>query len=146
MVIALISLAGGTLSEGKLDRFLKRMNADTSTPMDSTDKVLAKMVKEGYIHKVKDTSGGEELIDYIVGPRGKVEVGEEAIAKMVRTVYSGSALDDLDARLSRSLGLGEAGVSVPAVVDGEAPVAPGEGRRGPGRPRRRRAEDDEDGY
>lgn len=104
MVITLILLSGGTISEGKLDRFLKRMNAAETTPVDTTEKVLARMAKDGYIVKIKDTQGGEELIDYMVGPRGKVEVGNEGAAQLVRTVY-GDDVDDLDQRLKRSLGV-----------------------------------------
>lgn len=144
MVIALISLSGGTLSEGKLDRFLKRMNAHHNTPVDSTEEVLKRMTKEGYISRVKDTSG-EELVDYYVGPRGKVEVGEEAVANMVRTVYSGSSIEDLEQRLSRSLGVAEGGRAQQreSAVDGDAtPQSQSGGRRGVGRPRWRRDEDD----
>ena len=109
MVIALISLSGGVLSEAKLDRFLKRMNANESTPLDSTEEMLKRMVKEGYLAKVRDTTAGDDLVDYHVGPRGKVEVGEEAVASMVRRVYSGASLDDLDERLNRSLGIADGG-------------------------------------
>jgi hypothetical protein len=31
--------------------------------------------------------GGEEVIEYMVGPRGKVEVGESGVAGLVREVY-----------------------------------------------------------
>lgn len=103
-IISLILLSGGTLSESKLDRFLKRMNAEQSTPVDSTDKLLTRMIKEAYIVRVKDSSSGEELVDYMVGPRGKVEVGKEGVANFVRTVYGGGS-EDLEQRLTRSLGL-----------------------------------------
>ena len=51
----------------------------------------------------------EEIIDWIVGPRGKLEVGEEAVANFVRTVYGGDAMDDLEQRISRSLGIAQTG-------------------------------------
>ncbi|KAF2274942.1 MAGE-domain-containing protein [Westerdykella ornata] len=146
MVIALISLSGGTLSEGKLDRFLKRMNAHHNTPVDSTEEILKRMVKEGYIVRVKDTSG-DEVVDYYVGPRGKVEVGEDAVANMVRTVYSGSSIEDLEQRISRSLGFAEGGRSQQreSTVDGDAtPQAQNGVRRGVGRPGRRRDEDEDE--
>ena len=106
VIITLILLSDGALSEGKLDRFLRRMNADRVTPVDATDKVLARMAREGYIVKVKETQGGDELVDYMVGPRGKVEVGKEGAANLVRAVHGGSS-DDLEQRLKRSLGLGD---------------------------------------
>lgn len=136
MVIALILLSGGTLSENKLDRFLKRMNAGETTPLDTTDKVLARMAKDGYIVKIKDSSSGDEIVDYMVGPRGKVEVGKEGAANLVRRVY-GNDVGDLEQRLTRSLGLGEGGGG--GAADGEP--GPAVARR-PGRPRRQDMEDD----
>jgi hypothetical protein len=121
MVITLILLSGGTLSEGKLDRFLKRMNAGDTTPIDTTDKTLARMAKDGYVVKIKDTQGAEEIVDYIVGPRGKVEVGKQGAANLVRTVY-GDNVEDLEGRLKRSLGLGEDGEA--DGVDGEPAARP----------------------
>ncbi|KAF2476829.1 MAGE-domain-containing protein [Lindgomyces ingoldianus] len=143
MVIALISLSRGTLPESRLDRFLKRMNAEQSTPVDRTDKVLARMIKEGYIVRIKDSSGGEDVVDYMVGPRGKVEVGEEGVANLVRTV-SGSAIPDLEQRLHRSLGISGSGAPVPsqrAVNDAGGASTQGAVRRGAGRPRRGGAAD-----
>ncbi|OAG06355.1 uncharacterized protein CC84DRAFT_1176368 [Paraphaeosphaeria sporulosa] len=91
-VISLILLSGGTLSEGKLDRFMKRMNAADTTPIDTTDKALARMAKDGYIVKVKETQGGEELVDYIVGPRGKVEVVLGSPRTVKRMLWTASLL------------------------------------------------------
>jgi hypothetical protein len=107
MIISLIALSGGSLPEQKLERFLKRANADQTTPVDKTEKVLARMVKEGYILKNKDTSAGEELVDYYIGPRGKVEVGDEGVAGLVRAVYGEDGLPDLEKRIERSLELTE---------------------------------------
>lgn len=112
MAITLISLNGGKLSQGQLDRYLRRMNANQTTPVDATDKVIVRMVKEGYLNKIKDSSSGEEIVDYMVGPRGKVEVDKEAMAKFVKLMYSvGPQVEDLDARLSRSLALDERNAS-----------------------------------
>ncbi|KAF2260891.1 MAGE-domain-containing protein [Lojkania enalia] len=142
MIISLISLSGGTLSESRLDRFLKRMNADQSTPVDSTPKLLAKMIKDGYIVRVKDNSAGEETIDYVVGSRGKVEVGDEGVMNFVRTVYGDDAMEDLDQRLNRSLGIIDGG-GVPSQLQPPANEQ-GAGRRRPGRPRRRGHDDEGD--
>jgi hypothetical protein len=87
MTIALITITGGMIAEGKLDRALRRMNADQLTPLGSKDKTLAQMIKDGYIVRIKDTSSGEETVEYIVGPRGKVEVGREGVANLVRMMY-----------------------------------------------------------
>ncbi|PVI01261.1 MAGE-domain-containing protein [Periconia macrospinosa] len=136
-VIAFIFLSGGTLSEGKLDRQLRRMNADRITPVDSTEKVLARMAREGYIVKIKDSGSGDDVIDYMVGPRGKVEVGKEGAANLVRAVY-GDGPEDLEQRLNRSLGLGsEDGEAVHDEVSNAQPAP-----RRVGRPRRRDSDDD----
>ena len=56
LVIALITISGGIIPEGKLDRALRRMNAEQTTPVGNKDKVLAAMTKDGYIVRVKETS------------------------------------------------------------------------------------------
>ena len=95
------------MPEAKLERYLRRTNSDHSTPVDKTDKLLQRLIKEGYIVKIRDSSSGEELVDYMVGPRGKVEVGEDGVAGFVKRVYGQKADEDLDKRLERSLDLGQ---------------------------------------
>lgn len=92
-----------------MERYLKRTNADQYTPLDKTEKVLARMLKEGYLVRDKDTSGGDEVIEYRVGPRGKVEVGDEGVSGLVREVYGNvdTERENLDRRLERSLGFKE---------------------------------------
>ncbi|ERF70567.1 hypothetical protein EPUS_07864 [Endocarpon pusillum Z07020] len=106
-IIALILLNNGSLPENKLERYLKRANADQWTPILSTEKLLQKLVKEGYLEKRRDTSSGEEIIEWVVGPRGKIEVGERGVQGFVRAVYGGSGEEDeeLERKLERSLGL-----------------------------------------
>lgn len=41
-VVSVIALSNGVLQEGKLERYLMRMNANESTPIDRTDKLLAR--------------------------------------------------------------------------------------------------------
>ncbi|KAI9794537.1 MAG: hypothetical protein M1816_004424 [Peltula sp. TS41687] len=106
-IISIISLCGGTIAEAKLERYLKRTNADQYTPIDKTDKLLQRLCKEGYLVKVKDTSSGEEVVEYMVGPRGKVEIGQDGVTGLVKTVYGEDAMDDLDARIQRSLGVND---------------------------------------
>lgn len=118
MVIALITIAGGRLPEGKLDRALRRMNAEQTTPVDTKDKTLALMVKDGYIVKVREAVGGDETVDYIVGPRGKVEVGAEGFAQLIRTIY-GEDDDEVEQKIRRTLDV--AGVTS-GVTAAEAPA------------------------
>jgi len=104
-VVSLIYLSNGTVTEGKLENFLKKMNADNSTPVAKTDVLLQKMIKEGYVVKHKDSSAGEEQVLYTVGSRGKAEIGEDGVAGLARTVYGNAGREDLEKRLARSLGL-----------------------------------------
>ncbi|KAA8644796.1 hypothetical protein EYZ11_005142 [Aspergillus tanneri] len=117
-IIAVILLNGGSLPEQKLDRYLKRTNADTYTPVDRTDRLLQRLCKEGYLLRVRDMDGGEEVIEYMVGPRGKIEVGAQGVAGLVRQVYrqlnptednditpsERNKMEDFELRLARSLG------------------------------------------
>jgi hypothetical protein len=95
------------------------MNADDYTPIDKTDKLLARLCKEGYLVRTREMDGGEEVIEFMVGPRGKMEVGSGGAAGLVREVYGrgrGSREEgstqaerelraDFEARLRRSLGM-----------------------------------------
>ncbi|KAB8275310.1 MAGE family-domain-containing protein [Aspergillus minisclerotigenes] len=108
-IIAVIMLNGGSLPEPKLDRYLARTNADTYTPMDRTDRLLQRLCKEGYLVRTREMDGGEELVEYMVGPRGKMEVGTAGVAGLVREVYgvgnTEEQREDFEARLARSLGI-----------------------------------------
>ncbi|KAK1141218.1 hypothetical protein N8T08_009257 [Aspergillus melleus] len=117
-IISLILLNGGSLPEQKLDRYLRRTNAETYTPIDRTDRLLQRLCKEGYLLRVREMDGGEEVIEYMVGPRGKMEVGAQGAAGLVRQVYGRPDPDEEDTtpaerarteefelRLARSLGL-----------------------------------------
>lgn len=108
-ILALIYLSPSqTLSEPRLEKHLKRMNADNYVLAgEKTEKVLKRMERENYIIKVRERDGGgEESVEYVIGPRGKVEVGERGVAGLVRGVYGkkDAEADELDRRLARSLG------------------------------------------
>lgn len=135
-IITIIALAGGQLPEARLQRFLKRTNADERTPVDRTDKLLARMMKDGYLIRIKEGMDGEDQVEYRIGPRGKVEVGEDGIEGLVRRVYGDNYTDDLSSRLERSLKMLDWQAQPAPDPDGDAPS-----RRLPGRPRRSDAED-----
>ena len=118
--ITLIIISGGIMPEGKLDRQLRRMNADQSTPMGSKDKTLSTMVKDGYIGKIKEVlGGGEETVDYIVGPRGKVEVGRDGVAHFIRMMH-GEHEDEaeLEKRIQRTLDVADVYNNAAPTVEG----------------------------
>ncbi len=141
MVIALITISGGQLPEAKLDRALRRMNAERTTPIDTKDKTLALMQKDGYIVKVKESMQGEETVDYIVGPRGKLEVGREGFADLIRTIYGDDEDQaELEQKIERTLAVAGAMSGVAPVVEAPEPQA---GRKR-GRPRRAAGEDSDD--
>ncbi|KAK1758454.1 Non-structural maintenance of chromosome element 3 [Echria macrotheca] len=158
MIISIITLSGGELSDPRLRRHLARLNAaenmpsanpsDPNHPSEKTELVLQRMIKQGYI--VKKTDSGpqgdeEEGTTWHVGPRGKMEVDAESIAGFVRTVYGGSN-DELEKKLSTSLGVRErkpAPQGVPEEPDEQA----ANGGPGPSSRRRSRAvaqDEDED--
>lgn len=85
MIVSLIYLNGCILPENKLNRYLSRMNADDYTPIEKTEKVIATMIKQGYIVKQKDDMG-EGGHDYYLGPRAKVEIGSGGVLSMLKTV------------------------------------------------------------
>ncbi|KAH8692758.1 chalcone-flavanone isomerase-domain-containing protein [Talaromyces proteolyticus] len=112
-LISIITLSGGSIQEQKLDRYLQRTNTDQYTPVDRTDRLLQRMCKEGYLVRNREMDGGEEVIEYMVGPRGKVEVGESGVSGLVRKVFGRQAPNDaaeddivddsFEAKLARSV-------------------------------------------
>ena len=108
-ILALIYLSPSqTISESRLEKHLKRMNADNYVLAgEKTEKVLKRMERESYIVKVRERDGGgEESVEYVIGSRGKVEVGERGVAGLVKAVYGkkDAEADELERRLVRSLG------------------------------------------
>ena len=108
-ILALIYLSPSqTSSESRLEKHLKRMNADNYVLAgEKTEKVLKRMERENYIVKVRERDGGgEESVEYVIGSRGKVEVGERGVAGLVKAVYGkkDAEADELERRLVRSLG------------------------------------------
>lgn len=80
------------ISDARFMRFLGRLNLRDYTPMGTDgsttlEKTLARMLREGYIDKRRDTSGGEEVVEWIAGPRAKREYDRQSIAAIVRKVY-----------------------------------------------------------
>ncbi|MCJ1315653.1 hypothetical protein MMC15_000973 [Xylographa vitiligo] len=113
-VVSVIFLSeGGRCSETKLERALRRVNAGEFVGGEKTEKVLKRMEREGYVVKVREReAGGEESVEWVVGPRGRVEVGEVGVAGLVRGVYKGGReadVEGLERRLEKSLGVGKVG-------------------------------------
>lgn len=91
---------------------MKRVHLEDSTPIEGYEKpaaLIKRMEKDGYIVRIKETGpGGEEDISWIVGPRGKVEVGDNGVRGLTKAVYGDPEdPEDLERRIARSLGVGE---------------------------------------
>ena len=147
-VVGLIYLSQGQrVTEGKLERHLKRVNADNSVlGGEKIDKVLKRMEREGYIVKIKEREvGGEETIEWVVGPRGKVEIGPEGVAGLVTEIWGPETdMGDLGKRLERSLGTGIAGKENEGDEDEEGPAEEADEQRQEGRRRGKRRRGNED--
>lgn len=150
-IISTIVLSGGVMDELRLEKYLRKVHADEYTPLGTRDKLLQRLIKEGYIVKIKDNSSGEEVIEYMVGPRGKLEVDKHAIANIIRTIW-GENEEDLEKRIEKSLDLGGEKVGAAAQVHGNAAngrangAAEGSGTQGRNSTRRRqtRGEDEDE--
>lgn len=131
MLVSLIAMSPShSMPNAKFESVLSRLNCDKNMGnLDSTQNVVAKMIKQGYIYKSVDRSGDDEQIDWTVGPRGKVEIGDKGIMGLVHEVYGESAPDNLEKRLKQSLGI--------EVVKRQAEEAESDGDPGPSTQRRR---------
>ncbi|KAF4980800.1 hypothetical protein FZEAL_3277 [Fusarium zealandicum] len=109
MVISMIWLNSGELSEQKLRRYLTRLNADQNVSMDKTEMILKKMERQGYVIKRVDRppvgQDGEQTITWHIGPRAKEEVGLDGVMGMVRQVYGESWDEDMEKKLRSSLNI-----------------------------------------
>lgn len=107
VICSLIYLNGRSLSETKLDRYLKRLNIEVSTPLDKTEKILTTMCNQRYLDRVKDNTGGESSLEYHLGPRAKMEIGKSGVVNLVDEVYGVQAPVDLEERVGRNIGVEE---------------------------------------
>ncbi|KAF2860719.1 MAGE-domain-containing protein [Piedraia hortae CBS 480.64] len=112
MLVSLITLSGGALPDSKLDNYFRRLGLDDATPVaghEKTEILFKRLEKDGYIVKIKESTGaGEDDTYWMVGPRGKVEVGDSGIRGLVKTVFgdlSDAAEQELDKKLDRSLAM-----------------------------------------
>lgn len=96
-----------TMTDSKLTSVLRKLNAETNLPLDKTALILKKMMQQNYIIRTIERNDGEELIEWRVGPRGRMEIGSKGVQGLVKEVYGEHAPEDLDKRLERSLGLGK---------------------------------------
>ncbi|KAM3064796.1 hypothetical protein ACMFMF_011715 [Clarireedia jacksonii] len=107
-IVSIIMLSpDGTISDSKFTSILKKLEADENLPTDKTALVVKKMLQQNYISKIVEKTADEEIIEWRVGPRGKVEIGTRSVQGLVREIYGENTPEDLERRLDRSLGLGK---------------------------------------
>jgi melanoma-associated antigen len=162
VLISLIRLNGGEMSDSRLKRYLRRLNAETNSfHSTKTEDTLSRLQRQGYLIKNIDKEARQhgdeqEATTWYVGPRGKVEVGDEVVAGVVREVWGKQEDDELEAKLQNSLQIQNKKASVQnmdaasegASDDGNegASGANGEGpSRRSGRRRQLRQDQDEEG-
>ncbi|TQS33529.1 hypothetical protein Golomagni_06124 [Golovinomyces magnicellulatus] len=108
MVVSLIWLNAGELSDQKLMRYLTRLNANQMVASEKTELTLKKMERQGYVIRRVDRpptgQDGDSQVLWHVGPRAKEEIGLDGVMDFVRTVY-GDADPDLEKKLHSSLGV-----------------------------------------
>ncbi|KYK59870.1 MAGE protein [Drechmeria coniospora] len=108
LVVSLIWLNAGELSEQKLKRYLMRLNADQNFTNEKTEVTLKKMERQGYVVKKVERPpighDGDHTITWHVGPRAKEEVGLDGVMGMVREVYDEWS-PDMEKKLRASFGM-----------------------------------------
>lgn len=109
MVVSLIWLNGGELSEQKLQRYLLRLNADRMMASERTEVVMKRLERQGYVIKKVDRPPvgyeGDQTITWHVGPRAKEEVGLDGVIGLVNEVYDYPEDEAFDKKLRASLGI-----------------------------------------
>jgi hypothetical protein len=101
IIVATVSLSGGSLNDSKLERYMKRLRLDDATPVEGYEKpalLLKRMEREGY------------LVTWFLGPRAKVEIGDDGVRGLTKVVFNqpeGDEATELERKIARSLGVGE---------------------------------------
>lgn len=117
-VVALIYLNGRSIGTKALDRYLRIMQANDN----HMDKILQQMQKNGYIVKVRDSAGDTGDItqyDYHLGPRAKVEIGEDGLKRLVKSVFGDECPEDIDERIQRNIGVDMSNMTIADEAGGE---------------------------
>ncbi|KFA77359.1 hypothetical protein S40288_04322 [Stachybotrys chartarum IBT 40288] len=108
MIVSLVWLNGGELSEQKLKRYLTRLNADQNVSTERTDAMLKRMERQGYVIRKAERppvgQDGEQVVSWHVGPRAKEEIGLDGVMGMTKEVY-GEWNEDLEKKIRSSLGI-----------------------------------------
>ncbi|RPA85700.1 MAGE-domain-containing protein [Ascobolus immersus RN42] len=155
MVVVLIYLNGRMLQEAQLDSAMEtffNMRPESTHPvLGKTSRLYEVMEKQGYIMKVKDSSSGQTNIEYYVGPRAKLEIGEEGAVQFIAQMFPNQEFDDVKAAFKRSVGtdINNLDNEVPDDDEPTGRSQRGGGRsstqkRGKKRSRREQEEDDDD--
>ncbi|GIZ39306.1 hypothetical protein CKM354_000269400 [Cercospora kikuchii] len=114
MLVSLILLSGGTLPDTKMERFLRKLGIDDRTTLagyEKNEQLMKRLEKDGYLYKLKESTGtGEDDTYFVVGPRGRLEVGEDGVrgvARMVMPPQTDEEEEELDKKIMRSLGISD---------------------------------------
>ncbi|KAH9235029.1 hypothetical protein K456DRAFT_1748963 [Colletotrichum gloeosporioides 23] len=111
LIISIIMLSSGELSDQKLRRYLNRVNAEANVAAEKTEDILKRMQAQGYVvrkvqkNPASQANDGSEDITWLVGPRGQEEMGVDGVAGLVRTVYGEQADESLERKIGASLGI-----------------------------------------
>lgn len=114
LLASIVSLHGGSLPDAKFERYLRRLLLEDTTPVAAqpkTEELMKRIIRDGYVFKISDDIGtGDREVYWVVGPRGKVEIGDDGVRGLVKSVYGEVEEDveeDLERKINKSLGVAE---------------------------------------
>lgn len=133
-----------------MERYTSKLGMADVSPLGENEKtefLFKRLQKDGYIVRSKESTGtGEDDVQWLVGPRGKVEVGEDGVRGLTKAIWgdlSDKDDEEMDRKIERSLGVGE---RMAAVGRRDAGGEGGEKqKKKPGRRKRQSRDDEEEG-
>ncbi|KAK6331138.1 hypothetical protein TWF696_003207 [Orbilia brochopaga] len=139
-IVAIVYLSNRSIGENLLKRHLRKFGIDDRIAVEGNretgrvENILAKLVKDGYLVKLRDevVPGQEQTFTYVIGPRGKLEMGREGVLAYVRRVYEGAdgeVEENLERKVNRAMGK-EDGEEKEKQQGGEGDGGEGESRGG----------------
>jgi DNA-binding PadR family transcriptional regulator len=130
-----------------MERYLTKLGMRDNTPVqeyEKTEKLQKRLEKDGYIVRIKESTGtGEDDVYWLVGPRGKIEVGDTGVRGLTKAVYGDLEDEDdeeLERKIERSLGIGERPTERTQAPKGGQKAQPGKKKK----PAEQEPEDEED--
>ncbi|KAG9302319.1 hypothetical protein G9A89_008811 [Geosiphon pyriformis] len=109
VILSLILVNGHILTDDQLKDYITRLHLhEANETFGDVEKLLLSFVKQGYLGRQKsgmiDQISEKENVEYIWGPRAKVEIPKENLIQFIKMIFGPEAPQDLARQIERVSG------------------------------------------